>query len=176
MINWNDLHITIDKQAQIQLDRYLDDIQKILEEQKLSEKEEEVFCDLENHIIDYITTNNMKSINLQEALDIIAELGSPEEYKDFSTMPDIINEINKKEKGKSKKNLPEYKEIKCPNCGFMNAEDSVYCLQCGSVIGDKLPNHTLKDVFFSDPNYIIGAIIFLGIILLILYQIIIYYF
>lgn len=176
MTNWNNLHIDIDKQAKTKFDRYFQDLQKVLEEQNLSERKEEIFHDLENHIIDFMTTNDLKSINLQDALNIITELGLPEDYKDFSTMPGIINEINNKEKGKGNKNSPESKEIKCSNCGFMNAAESLYCLQCGSAIGDKLPNHKLKDVFFSDPNYIIGAIIFLVIILLILIQIIIYYF
>ena len=162
MINWNNIHIAIDKQAKIQLDRYFEALQKILVEQHLSESD--IFNDLENHIIDYVTINRLKSVTFQDALSIIGELGPPDEYKDFSTLPSISDEINKKEKGRVNQSFVTSNKVKCSNCGCLNESDSVYCIQCGSLIKNENKiqkrNNPITYVFNKNPEYFFGILSF----------------
>ena len=166
MINWNNLHISIDKQAKIQLERYFQDLQKILEDQQLKEKKFDIFSDLENHIIDYVTNNKLESITFQDALNIIGELGPPDEYKKFSTIPDIAEEINTKKSVPINQDSIMSNGIKCTNCGCVNEYDSAYCIQCGSVIkyesNYKSQNrqNPILYVFNKNPEYLFGILSF----------------
>ena len=133
MINWRNYSIEIDESARIQLDHYFNDLGRILDNQHLSYKKEEVFSELEQHIIDYIRNNKIEKITFQDALDIIAELGPPDEYTDYSTLPNLINNVSKANSINSeipKTQITNY--VLCENCREKNEEGSLYCINCGN--------------------------------------------
>ena len=124
MINWEKYNITIDEKARIQFERYFNDIAQVLNQQQLSYKINEVFDELESFIVDYITTNRIISVSFKDSSQIIKIMGSPEEYKEFSNLPALIDEIQ----AKSEKN----NKILCPNCNSKNDPDAQFCDNCGS--------------------------------------------
>ena len=140
MINWNKLQIKIDAQAEQHLNAYFKELEKILDDQNLTYKKKEVFNDLENHIIDYITENkNLKEITVDQALDIITELGSPDEFADYSNIPSLVDEINSKDQIKGKQNYQTpNKYILCENCNEKIEINSVFCINCGVKINNSL--------------------------------------
>ena len=173
MINWNDLHITIDNQAKIQIDRYFQDLQKILEDQNLFDKKEEVFHDLENHIIDHVTNHNLKTITFQDALNIIGELGPPDEYKDFSTMPGILDVINKKTN--TLKVIPNFDNefVLCDNCNTKNEKSSIFCIICGKKLTAKnkyVNEFPIKYLFKNRTTYFFNSITITLLALLSLFE------
>lgn len=174
MINWYQLEISIDNQAKKQLDHYFEDLENILESQNLSDKKNEIFHDLENHIIDYLTNNQIKTVTFTNVLEIISALGPPDEYTDFSNMPSLIDEIERKKDPVVKK----YKSgstnyILCQNCNFKNEENSIYCINCGVNLQKPIQKNKelinpLKFVFHLNPEYLLSLLsfylIFLGAI------------
>ena len=71
MINWDQLGIKIDPQASIQIEHYFNDLENILNNQNLLYKKNEVFKELENHIIDIIRDKQILKISYAESLQIL---------------------------------------------------------------------------------------------------------
>ena len=159
MINWEHYDIKIDKQAQMQLNHYFDDLAKILDNQNLSYKKNEVFQDLENHIIDYITTKHLQMITFSDSLKIINELGPPIEYADFSTIPSLVAEINSKKIVSSVQSHShnEYRFL-CPHCNAKNEQNSSFCVNCGQKVYQKISlqniqKNSIRQLFLTNPVY-----------------------
>ena len=170
MINWEYYNIKIDNTARLQFEHYFNDIKLILDKQNLVFKEHEIVTDLEDHIIDYIRNKDIATVSFKEAMEILAELGSPEEYADFSNLPNLIDEVNKSKQKKpiplsnASANLELGNPILCRNCNTKNEENSAFCIQCGAPL-KKNPEGTsgnLKNpfsyVFRTNPEYFFGIL------------------
>ncbi len=184
MINWEAHDIRIENSAQKQFQHYFNDIKAILEEQNLSFKVNDILLDLEDHIVDYLRNNNIEFVSFKVALEIINELGSPEEYTDYSNMPDLVEEINKKDDYKrgnlnlhvQKKSPNDFfnEPILCHNCNTKNELSSSYCIQCGVLLKKKSDVNSVGSrnpfsyVFHLNPEYFFSLLtfFFLGISIL----------
>lgn len=164
MINWEYYTIKIDRSARLQFDHYFADIKLILDSQNLSLKEHEIFKDLEDHIIDYIKNKNITTISFKEAMEIITELGPPEEFTDFSNLPGLVDEINRGKTRRLTSNNAfvdnQFNEpILCDNCNAKNEKNSVYCIQCGvplkkkPVITSNRVRNPFSYVLHTNPEY-----------------------
>jgi hypothetical protein len=131
MINWDYYKIKIDLKAREKFKEYFNEIEKILFNQHLEEKKLDIFSELESHILDYISNKNISSINYEESMKIIAELGSPDEYADYSNIGNIQTEINKNISKRKPTFIPESNFIICNNCSMKNEESSIFCINCG---------------------------------------------
>ena len=155
MINWGKYSIKIDEEARLQFEQYFNDIARILDQQQLAYKKNEVFDELKSFIIDYITNNKLISISYNDSLNIIKELGLPEEYKDFSTLPGIIANIHEKTSNINK--------ILCPKCNTKNNQDAIFCDNCGTNLKKKdqgkIFNKTaIEYIFHVSPVYFLSMI------------------
>ena len=151
MINWNKLQVEIDDQARLQLDHYFRDLEMILDDQKLSYKKDEVFQELENYIIDYIRNQEIIVINFNTALKIIAELGPPDEYTDYSNLSSLLEKIEQKTPSTLVINPKDTGNLLlCEYCNSKNEPDSIYCIDCGRKMRNDLKNDSKN---YSNPIF-----------------------
>lgn len=143
MINWNNIGVTIDNHALHQINNYFKDLEQILKKQSLSYKKKKVFDELENHIIDYISNNKIKTIDYATSQQLLNELGPPEEYSNYSTIPSLIEQANKKKiikTSKEEQSTHLHDEINnlvlCSYCNTKNEISSNFCIYCGNDISN----------------------------------------
>ena len=131
MIDWDQLHVTIDNQAKDQFDRYFQDLEKILDDQNLTIEKRKIISELENHIRDYIIDNKINTVTYEESLKIISEFGPPDDFDDSSSLPGILDQFTKlpPEKKDSKAEI-----ILCNNCNAKNNSFHEFCTNCGERI------------------------------------------
>ena len=63
MINWGKYSIKIDEEARLQFEQYFNDIARILDQQQLAYKKNEVFDELKSFIIHWILLQSKKGTN-----------------------------------------------------------------------------------------------------------------
>ena len=162
MINWDQLGIKIDPQASIQIEHYFNDLENILNNQNLLYKKNEVFKELENHIIDIIRDKQILKISYAESLQILTELGPPDEYSDFSTLPGLINSAQQQE-NTFPNTFPIHEnsdEITiCNKCNTKNENSSLFCINCGQQLDqqeyltNRLTKNSIKQIFLLHPAF-----------------------
>ena len=161
MIDWEKYAIKIDYQASIQIEHYFNDLEKILNDQNLLYKKNEVFKELENHIIDIIRDKRIVKITYVDSLQILTELGPPDEYSDFSTLPGLINSVQRHENSVPHKPIQEnLDEITlCNKCNTKNYSSSIFCINCGQqlyqqkYLTNKVTKNSIKQLFLFHPAY-----------------------
>ena len=158
MINWKKVGVSIDNQSLHQIDHYFNDLEKVLTEQNLSYKKQEVFNLLENHIIDYISINNIKNIDYGVSLKLLAELGPPEEYSSYSSLPRLVDEVNKQKKSIKEPHNPTilYETVLCTHCNAKNDDMSIYCINCGERLTVKPSKGSIVQFLKSHPYYLLN--------------------
>ena len=161
MINWNKIQVEFNDQAKVQLNRYFQDLEKIMDDQQLSYRKNEVFQELENHIIDIIRDKRIVKITYAESLQILTELGPPDEYSDFSNLPGIINSIQHQKNSNPNKPIQENADeiTLCYNCNTKNDSSSLFCVNCGQNLHQEQSLYirrnkdSIKQLFMLNPAY-----------------------